>query len=88
MLTRSRLVGFRVRDNRALNLRATFSGHWHGLNEQRLAAADIIVNRCCARVRGNRDGSPLKGWWVCHATPDGTITHKFAALPIEKVEAP
>ena len=71
-----------------LNLRATFSGHWHGLNEQRLAAAELIVNRCCARVRGNRDGSPLKGWWVCHATPDGTITHKFAALPIEKVEAP
>ena len=71
-----------------LNLRATFSGHWHGLNEQRLDRADLIVSRCCARVRGNRDGSPLKGWWVCHATPDGSITHKFAALPIEKVETP
>ena len=69
-----------------LNLRAIFSGHWHGLNEQRLDRADIIVNRCCARVRGNRDGSPLKGWWVCHATPYGTITHKFAALPIVKAE--
>ena len=65
-----------------LNLRATFSGHWHGLNEQRLDLADIIVSRCCSRVRGNRDGSPLKGWWVCRAMPDGTITHKFAALPI------
>ena len=71
-----------------LNLRATFSGHWHGLNEQRLDHADLIVSRCCSRVRGNRDGSPLKGWWVCHATPDGTITHKFSALPIEKVEIP
>lgn len=71
-----------------LNLRATFSGHWHGLNEQRLDHADLIVNRCCARIRGNRDGSPLKGWWVCHAAPDGTLTHKFATLPIEKVDAP
>ena len=66
---------------RKLNLRATFSGHWHGLNEQRLDRADIIVNRCCARIRGNRDGSPLKGWWVCHAKPNGNITRRFAALP-------
>ena len=71
-----------------LNLRATFSGHWHGLNEQRLDRADLIVNRCCARIRGNRDGSPLKGWWVCRATPHGTLTHKFAALPVGKVEIP
>ena len=42
----------------------------------------------CARVRGDRDGSPLKGWLVCHAAPDGSLAHKFAALPIEKVEAP
>ena len=69
---------------RALNLRATFSGHWHGLNEQRLDRADIIVNRCCARIRGNRDGSPLKGWWVCRASPDGSITHRFVALPPER----
>ena len=67
-----------------LNLRATFSGHWHGLNEQRLDHADLIVNRCCARLRENRDGSPLKGWWVCHAMPDGTLTHRFAALPIKE----
>ena len=67
---------------RRLNLRATFSGHWHGLNEQRLDRADLIVNRCCARIRGNRDGSPLKGWWVCRAKPDGTITHRFATLPL------
>ncbi len=64
-----------------LNLRAVFSGHWHGLNEQRIGHADVVVNRCCARVRGNRDGSPLKGWWVCRAAPDGTLTRRFAALP-------
>ena len=71
-----------------LNLRATFSGHWHGLNEQRLDRAELIVNRCCARVRGNRDGSPLKGWWVCQASADGTLTHRFAALPAEERGAP
>ncbi len=69
---------------RKLNLRATFSGHWHGLNEQRLERAELIVNRCCARVRGNRDGSPLKGWWVCRAMPDGTLTRRFVALPFVK----
>lgn len=69
---------------RTLNLRATFSGHWHGLNEQRLDRADIVVNRCCARIRGNRDGSPLKGWWVCQAAPDGTLQRRFVALAAEE----
>ncbi len=69
---------------RRLNLRGTFSGHWHGLNEQRLGRADLIVSRCCARIRGNRDGSPLKGWWVCNAAPDGTLTRRFAALATEE----
>lgn len=64
-----------------LNLRGTFSGHWHGLNEQHIGSADVVVNRCCARVRENRDGSPLKGWWVCRAAPDGTLTRRFTALP-------
>ena len=69
---------------RKLNLRGTFSGHWHGLNEQRLDRADLVVNRCCARIRGNRDGSPLKGWWVCNAAPDGTLTRRFVALAPEE----
>ena len=66
-----------------LNLRGTFSGHWHGLNEQHIHHADVVVNRCCARVRENRDGSPLKGWWVCRAAADGTLTRRFAALAAE-----
>ena len=67
-----------------LELRGTFSGHWHGLNEQRIRRADVLVNRCCARVRENRDGSPLKGWTVGHAAPDGTLTHRFCALAAEE----
>ena len=71
-----------------LNLRGTFSGHWHGLNEQHIHDADVVVSRCCARVRENRDGSPLKGWWVCRAAPDGTLTRRFAALaPLEPAVA-
>ena len=71
-----------------LNLRGTFSGHWHGLNEQHIHNADVVVNRCCARIRENRDGSPLKGWWVCRAAPDGTLTRRFTALqPPEPDEA-
>lgn len=63
-----------------LNLRGTFSGHWHGLNEQRVRDADVVVSRCCARIRGNRDGSPLKGFWVCRAAPDGTLTRRFTSV--------
>ncbi len=65
-----------------LRLRGTFSGHWHGLNEQHVGDADVVVNRCCARIRENRDGSPLKGWSVCYAAPDGTLTRKFVSLPL------
>ena len=63
-----------------LNLRAVFSGHWHGQSERRVGSADLFTNRCCARLRNNHDGSPQKGWFVCHAAPDGTLTRRFVAL--------
>ena len=63
-----------------LNLRATYSGHWHGLDEQRVGGAELITSRCCARVRGNRDGSPLKGWWVCRAGADGMLARRFVPM--------
>jgi 3',5'-cyclic AMP phosphodiesterase CpdA len=67
---------------RTLNLRAAYSGHWHGLSELRVGETEVVTNRCCARIRGNRDGSPLKGWWVCHAAPDGKLTRRFATLVV------
>jgi len=79
---RPRNAGVVLEKLRTLNLRAAYSGHWHGLNEQRVGDAEVVTNRCCARIRGNRDGSPLKGWWVCHAAPDGRLTRRFAALEI------
>lgn len=70
-----------------LNLVAVLSGHWHGASERRLprpagaagAGKESILttSRCCARVRTNADQSPLKGWWLCQAQPDGTLNRKF-----------
>ncbi len=63
-----------------LNLVAAFNGHWHGANEGIAGKAKLITSRCCARIRGNRDGSPQKGWYVCEARPDGTLARKFVVF--------
>jgi 3',5'-cyclic AMP phosphodiesterase CpdA len=82
-----------------LNLVAVLSGHWHGASERRLPRAAgaagqeslLTTSRCCARVRNNADKSPLKGWWLCQAQPDGTLARKFiefhppAGIPTDDV---
>ena len=60
-----------------LNLCGVFSGHWHGASETAAGHGIMTTNRCCARVRGNHDKSPLKGWFVCEAKSDGTLERKF-----------
>lgn len=60
-----------------LQLVASFSGHWHGLSEVKHGVSLMATSRCCARVRANADGSPQKGWWVCEAKGDGTLTRRF-----------
>ena len=60
-----------------LNLRGVLSGHWHGASETATGHGLMTTNRCCARVRGNHDKSPLKGWFVCEAKADGTLQRKF-----------
>lgn len=52
------------------NLRGVFSGHWHGLTEHRFQRADVVTNVCCARSRGNHDGSKQKGYWLVRAEDD------------------
>lgn len=64
-----------------LNLRAAFSGHWHGASERAKGGALLITQRCCARIRGNADQSPLKGWFVCTARPDGSVERRFVEAP-------
>ncbi len=64
-----------------LSLRWVHSGHWHGASLTNVGAAGLMTSRCCARIRGNADGSPLKGWHVYRASADGTLTRRFAAVP-------
>jgi 3',5'-cyclic AMP phosphodiesterase CpdA len=63
------------------NLRWVHSGHWHGENVTAAGHYTLTISRCCARVRGNRDGSPLKGWHVYRAAPDGTLARRFVEAP-------
>jgi Icc protein len=67
-----------------LNLVAVFSGHWHGLSERTVGHSLLATSRCCARVRQNADKSPLKGWYVCTAKPDGTLTRRFVEFQAPK----
>ena len=49
------------------NLRAVFSGHFHGFTERPLRDAILTTNRCCALKRGNHDKTTEKGFFVCDA---------------------
>lgn len=66
------------------NLRAAFCGHWHGYSEKTWHDAVLLTDRCCARVRGNADGSPKKGWFVCTVEKQ-KITRRFVELEVEKL---
>jgi len=59
------------------NLRATFSGHWHGYAERRFDHATVTNSRCASWWRPNHDGSPQKGYHLCEATASGDIRHQF-----------
>jgi 3',5'-cyclic AMP phosphodiesterase CpdA len=62
---------------KACNLRAVLSGHFHGRTATRRADYELVTNACCARVRNNHDGTNEKGYWLCRACADGTITRTF-----------
>lgn len=63
-----------------LNLKWVHCGHWHGESKNAADAATLSTSRCCARLRSNRDGSPLKGWHVYRASSDGTLSRRFVSL--------
>ena len=65
-----------------LNLKWVHSGHWHGESKNTADTATLTTSRCCARVRTNRDGSPLKGWHVYRASADGGLSRRFVSLTI------
>ena len=62
------------------NLRASFSGHWHGYAERHFEHATVTNSRCGSWWRTNMDNSPEKGYFLCETTPDGNITHKFIVV--------
>ena len=62
-------------------LRWVHSGHWHGESLTSHEGASLTTSRCCARLRENRDGSPLKGWHVYRAGADGTLARRFVSAP-------
>jgi Calcineurin-like phosphoesterase len=62
------------------NLKWVHCGHWHGESVRSANSATLTTSRCCARLRTNRDGSPLKGWHVYRASADGTLSRRFVSL--------
>jgi predicted phosphodiesterase len=64
---------------REFNLRAVFSGHFHGFTERTLRDAILTTNRCCALKRGNHDKTTEKGYFLCDAAGQ-TITRKFVQV--------
>jgi hypothetical protein len=58
------------------NLRATFSGHYHGFTESWHRSASLTTNRCCARIRDNHDGTKDKGYWLC-SVKSGRLSREF-----------
>lgn len=64
------------------NLRAAFSGHFHGLTERRWRNAVLTTHRCCSLARDNHDGTKPEGYFLCRAA-GGEITRKFVEVPQE-----
>ncbi len=60
------------------NVRAMFSGHFHGFTECDRGDAKVTTNRCCALKRNNHDMSKEKGYFVCDVA-GGKLTRQFVA---------
>jgi len=58
------------------NLRAVFSGHWHGFTETIQDNVVFTTNKCCALRRGNHDKTTEKGYFVV-TIKDGKIIREF-----------
>jgi calcineurin-like phosphoesterase family protein len=61
------------------NVAGVFCGHWHGLSERSERAMPVSIGRCCSWWRGNHDGTNLKGYFLCHASPRG-LSHEFVTV--------
>ncbi len=64
---------------RGYELQAALGGHWHGLTDREEQGVHLSTGRCCSWWRDNHDGSPLKGYALCHVE-DGKMRHEFVAV--------
>lgn len=58
------------------DVRAYFSGHFHGYTACQRGAATVTTNRCCALKRNNHDGTKQKGYFVCEVM-EGALVRRF-----------
>ena len=65
----------------SFKMRAVFNGHWHGLSESTWRGTSIVTDRCCSRLRENRDGSKEKGYFLCRAD-GGAVTRSFIPVTL------
>jgi 3',5'-cyclic AMP phosphodiesterase CpdA len=61
------------------NLRAVFNGHFHSHTQRQRGDWLITTNKCCSLRRNNHDGTPEKGFFLCHAK-DGKVTREFVRV--------
>jgi predicted MPP superfamily phosphohydrolase len=66
---------------RGHNVQGIFCGHWHGWTEVKSEALPVSTGRCCSWWRGNHDGSPLKGYFLCQIRGE-VVSHEFIPVPI------
>lgn len=62
------------------NLRAVYSGHFHGFTERKAGDTVLTTGKCCAFARGNHDGTKDKGYFLCKATKQGLIERTFVEV--------
>ena len=61
------------------NLQAIYGGHCHAFREKTFGEAVVQTNRCCSHRVPNHDGTPEKGYFLCHAK-DGKVAREFVEV--------
>ncbi|MBL8824019.1 MAG: metallophosphoesterase [Planctomycetia bacterium] len=63
----------------SFNLKAVYSGHYHGFTERKFGQTVLTTNQCCSFARANHDRSPGKGFFVC-SVADGKLNRSMVEL--------
>ena len=63
------------------NLRAVYSGHFHGFTEKKSGETVLTTNKCCSFSKGNHDGTKEKGYFLVTAR-EGKLERKFVEVKL------